>query len=186
MALDFVEALMEEMGDNPKEPRWVLLEIVTKSIDEYEARVEPEMACVFESYGCTSILRVLMVQYQLRPSDFPEIGSQEVVGQVLNGKRQLNFNQVTALSQRFGVEQNLFFFLVSLYFWANAANKNLSFFPKSLSRSIEGSDFFNLGCCPHYYDRTKSNCQATDLGSKEEFVPQCNKARHLFFYAYTR
>jgi HTH-type transcriptional regulator/antitoxin HigA len=100
---------MEEMGDNPKDPRWALLEIVTKSIDEYEARVEPEMACVFESYGCTSILRVLMDQYQLRPSDFPEIGSQEVVGQVLNGKRQLNLNQVTALSQRFGVEPNLFF-----------------------------------------------------------------------------
>jgi HTH-type transcriptional regulator/antitoxin HigA len=109
LALDLVEALMEEMGDNPKDPRWALLEIVTKSIDEYEARVEPEMACVFESYGCTSILRVLMDQYQLRPSDFPEIGSQEVVGQVLNGKRQLNLNQVTALSQRFGVEPNLFF-----------------------------------------------------------------------------
>jgi HTH-type transcriptional regulator/antitoxin HigA len=110
LALDFIEALMEEIGDNPDDPRWILLEIATKSVDDYEARVYPEMVSMFESYsGPLSIIRVLMDQYQLSPSELPEIGSQALVEQVLNGKKQLNLNQVKALSQRFKIDPALFF-----------------------------------------------------------------------------
>jgi len=47
LALELVEALMEKIGDNPDEPRWILLEIVIKSIDEYEKRVCPEIGFNF-------------------------------------------------------------------------------------------------------------------------------------------
>ncbi len=110
LALELVEALMEKIGDNPDDPRSILLEIVIKSLDEYEKRVCPEMASIFANLNePVAIIRVLMDQYQLQPSELPEIGSQEVVCQVLNGKIKLNINQVKAISQRFKINPALFF-----------------------------------------------------------------------------
>jgi len=110
LALELVEALMEKIGDNPNDPRWILLEIVIKSIDEYEKRVCPEMDSTFANHDDpVAIIRVLMDQYQLQPYEIPEIGNQEVVCQVLNGKIKLNLNQVKAISQRFKIDPALFF-----------------------------------------------------------------------------
>lgn len=110
LALELVEALMEKIGDNPDEPRWILLEIVIKSIDEYEKRVCPEMDSIFANHDDpVAIIRVLMDQYQLQPYEIPEIGSQDDVCQVLNGKTKLNLNQVKAISQRFKIDPALFF-----------------------------------------------------------------------------
>ncbi|MDM8562036.1 hypothetical protein QUF54_01630 [Candidatus Marithioploca araucensis] len=101
---------MEKIGDNPDDPRSILLEIVIKSLDEYEKRVCPEMASIFANLNePVAIIRVLMDQYQLQPSELPEIGSQEVVCQVLNGTIKLNLNQVKAISQRFKINPALFF-----------------------------------------------------------------------------
>ena len=110
LALELLEALMEKIGDNPEDPRWILLEIVIKSIDEYEKRVCPEMASIFANIDePISIIRVLMEQYQLQPSELPEMGNQEVVCQILNGERKLNLNQVKAICQRFQIDPILFF-----------------------------------------------------------------------------
>ena len=110
LALELVEALMEKIGDNPDDPRWILLEIVIKSIDKYENHVCPEMASIFANHDDPiAIIRVLMEQYQLQPSEFPEIGNQELVHQVLNGQKKLNLNQVKAISQRFKIDPILFF-----------------------------------------------------------------------------
>jgi HTH-type transcriptional regulator/antitoxin HigA len=44
----------------------------------------------------------------LKQNDLPEIGSQGVVSEILNGKRELNTRQIQALSRRFGVSSAAF------------------------------------------------------------------------------
>jgi len=57
-----------------------------------------------------AMLRFLMEQHGLRQSDFAEeIGSQGVVSEILNGKRELNKHHIAALSKRFGVSPAAFF-----------------------------------------------------------------------------
>jgi len=54
------------------------------------------------------VLRFLMQEHGLRQSDLPEIGSQGVVSEILNGKRALNTRQIQALAQRFRVDVRVF------------------------------------------------------------------------------
>lgn len=49
-----------------------------------------------------------MEEHELTQSDLPEIGSQGVVSEVLNGKRELNLRQVRALANRFHVSPAVF------------------------------------------------------------------------------
>ncbi|CDG85121.1 helix-turn-helix domain-containing protein [Janthinobacterium agaricidamnosum] len=53
-------------------------------------------------------LRFLMEQHRLSQADLPEVGSQGVVSEILNGKRSLNARQIKALVQRFKVSGALF------------------------------------------------------------------------------
>jgi HTH-type transcriptional regulator/antitoxin HigA len=108
-ALEFIETLMEVIGDNPEDPRWGLLEIAMKAVDDYEARNYPEIDELFEKHhGTASMIRVLMDQYHLTMSDFSEIGSQDVVAGVLDGSNDLTLRQVKALSTRFNIDPTLF------------------------------------------------------------------------------
>ena len=109
-ALEFIETLMEVVGDHPEDPRWGLLEIATKAVDAYEAQTYPEIDELFEQHhGPTSVIRVLMDQHHLELSDFPEIGSQDVVAGILDGKKDLTLQQVKTLSARFKIDPALFF-----------------------------------------------------------------------------
>ena len=58
--------------------------------------------------SAAEVLRFLMRQHELRQSDLPEIGSQGVVSEILNGKRELNARQIRALAKRFQVGPNAF------------------------------------------------------------------------------
>ena len=55
------------------------------------------------------VLQFLMQQHDLKQGDLPEVGSQGVVSEILNGKRELNTRQIQALSRRFGVSVAAFF-----------------------------------------------------------------------------
>lgn len=55
------------------------------------------------------VLRAIMEQHNIKQSDFPEIGSQGVVSEVLNGKRERNARQIRDVSKRFGVSPAVFF-----------------------------------------------------------------------------
>jgi HTH-type transcriptional regulator/antitoxin HigA len=46
-----------------------------------------------------------MDQYELAQSDLSELGSQGIVSEILNGKRNINLRQIKALSQRFNIPQ---------------------------------------------------------------------------------
>jgi HTH-type transcriptional regulator/antitoxin HigA len=49
-----------------------------------------------------------MEEHGLKQVDLPEIGSQGVVSEILNGKRKLNVRQIEALAQRFRVSPVVF------------------------------------------------------------------------------
>ena len=49
-----------------------------------------------------------MKEHDLTQGNLPEVGSQGVVSEVLNGKRRLNVRQILALSHRFGVAPAVF------------------------------------------------------------------------------
>lgn len=56
----------------------------------------------------SEVLRFLLEQHHLKQSDLPEVGSQSVISEILNGKRQLNLRQIRALSIRFKVSAEVF------------------------------------------------------------------------------
>lgn len=53
-------------------------------------------------------LRLLMDEHDLTQSDLPEVGSAEMLSEILCGKRELNARQIRALSKRFGVSPSVF------------------------------------------------------------------------------
>jgi HTH-type transcriptional regulator / antitoxin HigA len=65
------------------------------------------MDSVPESTG-VDVLRFLMEEHGLAQSDLPEVGSQGVVSEILNGRRELNLRQVRALAEKFKVSSAVF------------------------------------------------------------------------------
>jgi len=109
VALEFIERLMETMGDNPDSPLWPLFEMVSKAVAHYEAMEYPETINELEKHcGPLPTLRILMDQYHQNLSDFPEIGNQAGVSEVLNGKRELSLEQIQKLAKRFDLPISIF------------------------------------------------------------------------------
>jgi len=90
--------LLDEIGINDKHPLYSLLDTLGTLIHAYEEEHFP----MPESTGA-EILRFLMDENGLTQSDLPEVGSQGVVSEVLNGKRELNIRQIRALANKFKV-----------------------------------------------------------------------------------
>ena len=107
-ALEFIDALMIEMGDNQENSLWPLFEMLSKAISHYESIIYPETVSELEKHqGPLPTLRILIDQYQLQPSELPEIGNQEVVSDILNGKRNLTLEQIQKLAKRFEIPVSL-------------------------------------------------------------------------------
>jgi HTH-type transcriptional regulator/antitoxin HigA len=103
-AVEKLNALVDEIGDNPKDPRYRLVETLTILVEAYDDAHYP----IAETSG-VEMLKVLMEEHGLRQGDLPEIGSQGVVSEILRGKRELNVRQIAALSKRFGLPADVFF-----------------------------------------------------------------------------
>ncbi|MHB8474653.1 MAG: helix-turn-helix domain-containing protein [Gammaproteobacteria bacterium] len=56
----------------------------------------------------TDMLKFLMPQHGLKQGDLPEIGTQGVVSEIINGKREINLRQVRKLKERFGISADAF------------------------------------------------------------------------------
>ena len=101
---EFMNELLDEIGDRESHPLAGLLEVVTMFVRDYEERhVEiPEASPA-------AVLRFLMDQRELRQVDLAELfGSQSNVSEVLSGKREINARQARALGKRFGVSPVVF------------------------------------------------------------------------------
>jgi HTH-type transcriptional regulator/antitoxin HigA len=102
-AVKHLNELLDEIGTNEKHPLYGLLDTLGTLIHAYEEENYP----IPSSTG-TEVLRYLMHEHGLTQSDLPEVGSQGVVSEILNGKRDLNVRQIRALAERFGVSTAVF------------------------------------------------------------------------------
>ncbi|WP_163837003.1 helix-turn-helix domain-containing protein [Spartinivicinus ruber] len=111
-ALALVEELLEEVSDNPDDPKNTLIDMLSKSIGEYEDK--DEALAKFEKKAHKgpadiAMLRLIIDQHQLTLSDFPEIGDKTLMSKILKGERNLTKQHIIALSNRFGISPGLFF-----------------------------------------------------------------------------
>jgi HTH-type transcriptional regulator / antitoxin HigA len=95
--------LVNEIGTNERHPLYGLLDTLGTLIHAYEEKHHPISA----SSG-TDMLRFFIEERGLAQTELPEVGSQGVVSEVLNGKRELNVRQVRALAKRFHVSPAVF------------------------------------------------------------------------------
>jgi len=102
-AVKRMNELLDEIGTNEKHPLYSLLDTLGTLIHIYEEEHFP----IPESTGA-EILRFLMDEKGLTQSDLPEVGSQGVVSEILNGKRELNVRQVRILAKKFKVSPAAF------------------------------------------------------------------------------
>ncbi len=102
-AVERLNALVDFVGDNTKDPRYRLVETLSVLIEAYDREHHslPDASAI-------DVLRFLMDEHGLAQKDLPEIGSQGVVSEVLAGRRRLNVRQIQALAARFGVDAGAF------------------------------------------------------------------------------
>ncbi len=102
-AVNLLNELLDEIGTNERHPLYSFMDTLGTVIEAYEEKHQPMPA----SSGA-EMLRYFMEERGLSQSDLSEIGSQGVVSEVLNGKRELNIRQVRALAKRFHVSPAVF------------------------------------------------------------------------------
>ena len=102
-AVKRLNTLLDEIGDNEKHPLYGLLDTLGTLIHIYEEEHYP----IPDATG-TEVLRFLMEEHGLTQSDLPEVGSQGVVSEILNGKRELNVRQIRYLAEKFNVSSAVF------------------------------------------------------------------------------
>ena len=103
LGIERINALVDEVGTNENHPLYTLLDTLGILIQAYEEEHYPIPGC-----SGVEILRYLMEEFSLSQSDLPEVGSQSVVSEVLNGKRELDLRQIRALAERFKVSPAVF------------------------------------------------------------------------------
>jgi HTH-type transcriptional regulator / antitoxin HigA len=102
-AVKRLNELLDEIGTNERHPLYSFMDTLGTLIAAYEEDQHPVPA----SSGA-DMLRYFMEERSLSQSELPEVGSQGVVSEVLNGKRELNLRQIRALAQRFRVSPAVF------------------------------------------------------------------------------
>lgn len=102
-AVTRLNELLDEIGTNEKHPLYSLLDTLGTLIHAYEEEHYP-----IPDVSGSEVLRFLMEEHELTQSDLPEVGSQGVVSEILNGKRELNIRQIRMLAERFKVSAAVF------------------------------------------------------------------------------
>ena len=102
-AVKVLNRLLDDIGDDEQHPLYGLLDTLGTLVHAYEERHE-----AMPSATGVDVLRDLLSEHGLSQSELPEVGSQGVVSEILNGKRELNVRQIRALAERFGVSPAAF------------------------------------------------------------------------------
>jgi HTH-type transcriptional regulator/antitoxin HigA len=96
----FLDKLLDMVGEDESHELMGLVDVISHMIAMYD---EEHQHDEFEKATGINALKFLMEQHGLKQTDLKEIGSQGVVSEILNAKRQLNVTQIKSLSERFGV-----------------------------------------------------------------------------------
>ncbi|MDO8755674.1 MAG: hypothetical protein Q7J80_17400 [Anaerolineales bacterium] len=102
-AVKRLNELLDEIGTNEKHPLYSLLDTLGTLVYAYEEEHYP-----IPDVSGAEVLHFLMEENDLTQSDLPEVGSQGVVSEILNNKRELNVRQIRALTERFKVSAAVF------------------------------------------------------------------------------
>jgi len=99
-----LDKLLDIVGADENHELMGLIDVISHMIAIYDEQENYEI----KSVSGIQALKFLMNQHHLTQSNLPEIGSQGVVSEILQGKRKLNINQIKKLSKRFHVSPNTF------------------------------------------------------------------------------
>ncbi len=100
-----LDTLLDMVGENESHELIGLVDVISHMIASYDE----ENYGQFDRVTGVDALKFLMEQHHLKQTDLKsEIGSQGVVSEILNGKRQLNVVQIKKLSERFHVSAATF------------------------------------------------------------------------------
>ena len=102
-AIAQLNELLDEVGTDETHPMYEFLDTLGTLIHAYE-----QEQITVPDVDSAGVFQYLMEEHQLRQTDFPEVGSQGVVSEIVNGKRQLNLRQIRNLAQRFHVSPAVF------------------------------------------------------------------------------
>ena len=102
-AVGMLDAILDEIGEDEKHPMAELADAIGVFVERYEAEHSP-----IPAGKPPEVLRFLMAEHALRQSDFPDLGSQGVISEILTGKRDLNTRHIRKLAKRFGVSPAVF------------------------------------------------------------------------------
>jgi HTH-type transcriptional regulator / antitoxin HigA len=102
-AVKRLDELLDEIGTNERHPLYSFMDTLGALIEAYEEKHYP-----LPARSGADMLQYFMEEHGLAQAELSEIGSQGVVSEVLNGKRELNIRQVRALAKRFHVSPAVF------------------------------------------------------------------------------
>ena len=103
MAIERLNALIDEVGVNEGHPLYEFLDTLGTVIHAYEEKRYPIPEC-----RGAEMFRFLMEEHRLESSDLPELGTSDVVSEILDGKRELTLKHLHALAARFNVSPAVF------------------------------------------------------------------------------
>jgi HTH-type transcriptional regulator/antitoxin HigA len=101
--VELLDELTDIVRDDETHPLAKMMDVIGVLVEDYEDEHIPE-----PEGDPISVLKYFMEEYELKQVDLSELGSQGVVSEILNGKRDLNLRQVKALSERFKVPASVF------------------------------------------------------------------------------
>jgi HTH-type transcriptional regulator / antitoxin HigA len=102
-AIERLESLLKEIGDDEQHPLYGLLDTLGTLIHAYEE----EHVSIPEASG-SEVLEFLMEEHDLGPEDLPELGGARNVRAVLAKERELHVGEIRALAERFRVSPAVF------------------------------------------------------------------------------
>ena len=98
-----LDELLSLIGEDEDSPLMSLVDILSDWIEAYDHEHRPMPVA-----SGVDVLRSMMREHGLRPGDLSGIGTQAVVAEIVDGKRQLNLRQIRWLAERFGVSVETF------------------------------------------------------------------------------
>lgn len=102
--IGLMNGLIDIVGDNEEHELADFLDLVGRLVEDYEQEHYP-----VADAEPRAVLRFLMERHGLRQHDLTkELGSQSVVSEILNGKREINVRQAKTLASRFYVSPAVF------------------------------------------------------------------------------
>ena len=102
-AIATLNALIDEVGTNEQHPLYELLDTLGTVIHAYEEKHYPIPEC-----SGIEMLKFLMEEHQLEPSDLSTLGPPEIVLEILKGEQDLTVTHIHVLAEAFQVSPAVF------------------------------------------------------------------------------